>query len=100
MSAQNLIVTPRISEQTYQMSSDGVYVFNAPKEANRLEIKEAVETQYDVEVVKINTMILKGKKKPSNRKGKRPVYGNRKDIKKAYITLKDGDKIGVFEEIE
>ncbi len=100
MSATTLVISPRVSEQTYQMSAKGVYVFNAPADANKQEIKEAIQTQYDVTVEKINTSVLKGKKKPSNRKGQRPVYGNRKDIKKAYATLKSGDKISVFEEIE
>ena len=100
MTATTLVITPRISEQTYQMSSDGVYVFNVPTTANKQEIKDAIQTQYDVTVEKINTSVLKGKKKPSNRRARRPVYGSRKDIKKAYVTLKSGDKISVFEEIE
>ena len=100
MSATTLIISPRVSEQTYQMSSDGVYVFNAPKTANKLEIKNAIEAQYDVTVEKINVSVQKGKKKPSNRRAKRPVYGARKDVKKAYAKLKKGDKISVFEEIE
>ena len=47
MSATTLIVTPRVSEQTYQLSSTGVYVFNAPKSANKLEIKNAIQSQYE-----------------------------------------------------
>ncbi len=100
MSARTLLLAPRISEQTYQMSSTGVYVFNVPTSANKLEIRKAVEAQYDVTVEKINVSVLKGKMKPSNRRGSRPVYGARKDVKKAYVTLKSGDKISVFEEIE
>lgn len=100
MSATTLIVTPRVSEQTYQLSSTGVYVFNAPKSANKLEIKNAIQSQYDVTVVKINVSVLKGKLKPSNKRGLRAVYGSRADIKKVYATLKKGDKISVFEEIE
>ncbi len=100
MSANELIISPRISEQTYQLSSNGIYVFNVGTEANKLQIRQAVQSQYDVTVEKINTTVLKGKNKPSNRRGKRAIYGARKDIKKAYVTLKKGDKISVFEEIE
>lgn len=100
MSANTLIVTPRISEQTYSLSSTGVYVFNVPVIANKQEIREAVQAQYDVTVTKINTSVLKGKKKASNKKRQRPIYSNRKDLKKAYVTLKEGDKISVFEDIE
>ena len=41
-----------------------------------------------------------GQKKAYNQKRNQPIYGNRKDIKKAYVTLKEGDKISVFEDIE
>ena len=100
MSATTMVLTPRISEQTYQMSSDGVYVFNVPISSNKTEIKAAVAAQYDVTVEKVNVSVLKGKMKPSNRRGRRPEYGARKDVKKAYVTLKKGDKISVFEEVE
>lgn len=100
MSANTLVIAPRVSEQTYQMSAKGVYVFNVPTTANKQEVKAAIEAQYDVTVESVNTTVIKGKKKASNRRGSRPVYGARKNIKKAYATLKDGDKISVFEEIE
>jgi large subunit ribosomal protein L23 len=93
-------ITPRISEQTYAQASKNVFVFNTPITANRSEIKAAIEKQFDVTVVKVNTTIVKGKLKASNRRNQRAVYGARSDVKKAYVTLKEGDKIGIFEEIE
>lgn len=100
MAANTLVITPRISEQTYQQSADGVYVFNVPINANKLEIKSAVQAQYEVTVESVNVSVIKGKKKPSNRRGRRPEYGARKDVKKAYVKLKSGDKISIFEELE
>ncbi len=96
----NLVIQPRISEQTLQQSANNVYVFNVDTSANKQEIRAEVEKQFDVTVTGINTTVVKGKKKPSNRRGQRAVYGNRKDIKKAYVTLKEGDTISVFEDLQ
>lgn len=95
-----MVLQPRISEQTYALSQDNVYVFNVPTDANKTDIRSAVEKQFDVTVTKINTTIAKGKSKASARRNRRPIYGNRKDIKKAYVTLKDGDKLTIFEDLE
>lgn len=95
-----IVLTPRISEQTYKFSNDNVYVFNVDKSYSKNEIKAAVEKQFGVTVDSINTSVVKGKVKASNRKNRRPVYGSRKDIKKAYVTLIEGDKISIFEELQ
>lgn len=95
-----IVLTPRISEQTFSQSSDNVYVFTVDPSANRKDIKAEIERQFDVTVTKINTAVSKGKSKASNRKRVRPLYGTRKDVKKAYVTLKDGDKISIFEDLQ
>lgn len=95
-----LQITPRISEQTYQFSANNVYVFNVPIDSNKKMIKDAVQKQFDVTVLKVNVAVVDGKKKASNRRGQRPIMGSRADLKKAYVTLKDGDKIDVFEGVE
>ena len=96
----SIVLSPRISEQTFAQSANNVYVFTVDPTANRNEVKAEIERQFDVTVTKINAAIVKGKKKASNRKRVRPVYGNRKDVKKVYVTLKEGDKISLFEDLQ
>lgn len=98
--SDSLIIKPRISEQTYALSSSNVFVFDVPVSANKQQVKAAIQTQYDVTVLKLTTSVLKGKAKASNRKGQRAIIGRRKDTKKAFATLKEGDRISVFEELE
>lgn len=93
----NLTLLPRLSEKTYGLSKGNVYVFKVPKLANKHEIAEAVAKQYDVTVEEVNTAIAKGKVKTSIRKG-RPIEGRKADIKKAYVTLAEGNVIKMFEE--
>jgi len=92
-------VIPRATEKAYAQSKNNVYVFNAPLIANRQEISKAVETQFGVKVVSIKTLIQNGKAIRFSR-GKRAYPGNttRKDSKKAYVTLAEGDSIKVFDE--
>ncbi|OYX42939.1 50S ribosomal protein L23 [Candidatus Saccharibacteria bacterium 32-49-12] len=91
-------IKPVVSEKAYGLSSQGVYVFQVPLNFNRNEIKAAVESQFGVEVVNIKTLIQNGKTVRFSR-GKRSYPGTttRKDVKKAYVTLKDGDSIKIFD---
>ncbi len=93
---------PRMSEKAYQQSvSNQTYIFVVPTAANKLQIKLAVEAQYNVSVVDVNIVVQNGKKARSIRLGNRkarPIIGKRNSIKKAYVRLKDGDSIKIFEE--
>lgn len=100
MQAVHIPITPRLSEKTYGLRLQNTYVFTTPKEVNKNQIADAVAAQYGVTVTKINTVVAKGKAVASVRKGGRPIAGRRKDIKKAYVTLAEGDKIKVFDEQE
>ena len=98
---------PRISEKAYAQSVNGnVYVFNIDSDLNKIEIKQAVESQYGVGVTDVRTINRKAKKARSVRIGRRssgrPVYGRRSTQKLAYVTVKDGDKINIsaFEEVD
>ncbi len=74
------------------------YAFIVDKNANKLEIKKAVEEMYDVEVVDVNTMVYKGKKR--NRYTKSGVITGRTNaFKRAIVTLKEGDSIDFFSNI-
>ena len=100
MDALSLKLVPHISEQTYALAQAGnVYVFKVPIATNKQEIKAAVEKQFKVTVETVNIVVLKGKSKKSYRKGQQPIDGARANSKKAYIKVKSGDKIPVYEEI-
>ena len=93
--SKTMQVRPRVSEKAYGISQTGTYVFVVPTEANKVEIAKAVATQFDVEVVSVNTVTQKGKAVRFYRKG-RFDNGNRSDIKKAYVRLAEGQTIPVF----
>lgn len=99
-----LNLKPRMSEKAYQQSIlMNTYVFVVPTSANKLQVKQAVEAQFNVTVEDVNIVVQNGKKARSIRLGNRrarPITGNRSNIKKAYVRLKDGDKIKIFEEEE
>ncbi|MBD3419587.1 MAG: 50S ribosomal protein L23 [Chitinivibrionales bacterium] len=90
-----IIKSPSITEKnTILRSEQNKYVFEVDTKANKIEIKEAVEKLFKVNVVKINTAIAKGKKKRMGR-----FVGKRTDRKKAIITLEEGQSIAQFGEV-
>ena len=98
-----LTLKPRMTEKTYAQSNTRVYVFDVPLSANKSQIIAAVQEQFKVTVEDARMLIAKGKVKRSIRiggGGGRPVYGKRVDIKKAYVTVKEGDTIPIFAAIE
>ncbi|RED16488.1 50S ribosomal protein L23 [Parasphingopyxis lamellibrachiae] len=86
----DVIKGPHITEKSTLLSENNAVVFRVSKDATKPAIKAAVEALFDVRVTGVNTLIQKGKKKLW--KG-RPYKRN--DIKKAVITLADGDSIDV-----
>ena len=97
-----LNLTPRMSEKAYQQSLlNNTYIFVVPKDSNKLQIKTAVQAQFNVSVIDVNIDVQNGKKARSIRLGNRrarPIIGSRSDFKKAYVRLKEGDSIKIFEE--
>ena len=85
-------IAPHISEKAVAMAETGVYVFDVPTNANKISVTQAVEAAFKVEVTAVNILVTKGKLKKFQ-KGS----GRRKDIKKAYVTLKKGQTIALFE---
>jgi large subunit ribosomal protein L23 len=71
-----------------------VYAFVVHKSASKPEIRDAIETVFDVKVLKVNTLNRKGKRKRNRRTG---TFGKRADVKRAYVTLVEGDSIELFE---
>jgi len=84
----DVILRPIITEQSTEHVDIKKYVFEVLPEANKIEIKNAVEEIFGVKVDKVTTLNIKGKKK---RTGRYPE-GNRKDWKKAVVKLTDGSK--------
>ncbi len=86
----DVIRKPLITEKATMASESGAVVFEVAMSANKPAIKEAVETLFGVKVKAVNTTITKGKTK---RFRGRP--GRRRDVKKAYVTLEEGNTIDV-----
>lgn len=101
--SKSIILRPRLSEKTYGLSESRVYVVEVPTDVNKHTVARAIESQFDVKVAKVNMLNVKGKaKRIISISGKRMVNadGRRNDIKKAYITLKEGYGLPFFEAIE
>ena len=95
---KQMTLKPRMSEKTYGLSMTGnVYVFTVPGNATKQSVAAAVKAQFDVTVENVNMTVVKGKTKRTVRKGGRPTMGQRSDMKKAFVTLKEGDKLPFFE---
>ena len=86
----DVIVAPHITEKTTLLSEHNAVVFKVTNDATKPQIKAAVEALFDVTVLGVNTIVQKGKTK----KWKGAPY-KRSDIKKAIVTLKDGQSIDV-----
>lgn len=90
----NIIIAPLITEKSMADASSGKFTFRVAKSANKNEIKKAIEKNFSVQVTHISTNILKGKK---IRVGTKRAEKSISDTKKAIVTLKKGEKIGLFE---
>ena len=86
----DVIRKPIITEKATMASENGAVVFEVAMDSNKPQIKEAVENLFGVKVKAVNTMITKGKVKKF-----RGQPGRRKDVKKAYVTLEEGNTIDV-----
>ncbi len=94
-----VLVKPLITEKATAISEKtGRYSFVVYRNANKLEIKKAVEAMYGVTVEKVNTMVAPGKKKSRNTKSK-VVTGNTGRYKKAVVTLQSGNTIDFYSNI-
>ena len=86
--AHRVLVCPVVSEKTSRLESEGQYVFEVRRGANKVEIKKAVERHYRVHVAKVNIVQVGGKTVTRGR-----VSGKRKDWTKAYVVLKKGETL-------
>ena len=84
------IVAPVITEKATMASESNQFVFRVARSATKPQIKAAIEKLFDVKVTAVNTLVRKGKTKAF-----RGVRGRQQDVKKAIVTLRDGDRIDV-----
>ncbi|MDP6965259.1 MAG: 50S ribosomal protein L23 [Acidimicrobiales bacterium] len=91
---RDVIIRPIVSEKSFTLLEQNVFAFEVHKSASKPEIRDAVETIFDVSVLKVNTLNRKGKLKRNRRK---PTMSKRPDVKRAYVTLAEGDSIELFE---
>jgi large subunit ribosomal protein L23 len=91
-----ILIRPILTEKILNMQeSAGVYAFVVDKDANKIEVKKAVERKFDVTVDNVRTLNVKGKSKRMNtRRG--ITRGKRSDWKKAIVQLRKGDSIDFF----
>jgi len=101
--SKTITLRPRLNEKTYGLAESRVYVFDVDRSVNKHTIARAVEAQFEVKVLEVNTMNIPGKaKRIVNTTGKRSVNaeGHRNDYKKAYVTLAEGNALPFFDAIE
>jgi large subunit ribosomal protein L23 len=90
LSAYDIILSPVITEKSSMASEANQVVFKVRRSATKPEIKAAIEQLFKVKVVGVNTLLRKGKTKQF-----RGVKGKQQDVKKAIVTLAEGEKIDV-----
>ena len=89
--AHDVIVAPVVSEKSYNLIDEGQYTFLVDPRSNKTEIKAAVEEIYGVKVASVNTS-----NRPGQRTRTRFGWGQRKNTKRAIVTLQGDDTIDIF----
>ena len=99
MRAHDIIIKPILTEKSYKNIANKVYTFKVAKNANKVEIRQAIEEIFGVQVEKVNTLNVKGHTKSQNTKQGRTV-GRTSDYKKAIVTLtKESKTIAFFDSL-
>jgi large subunit ribosomal protein L23 len=92
-SPRDILIRPVVSEKSYAAFDANVYTFLVAHDANKIEIKNAVESIFGVRVTNVNTLNRKGKRKKNRRTGN---WGSRASSKRAIVSLAAGDRIEIF----
>jgi large subunit ribosomal protein L23 len=88
---RDILVRPVVSEKSYGLLDEGKYTFVVAPDANKTQIKQAVEEVFRVKVTGVNTLNRQGKRRRT-----RFGWGKRADTKRAIVTLAEGDRIDIF----
>ena len=88
---RDILLAPVVSEKAYGLLDENKYTFLVRKDANKTQIKIAVEAVFGVKVTNVNTLNRQGKRLRT-----RTGFGKRKDTKRAIVSLVEGDRIDLF----
>ena len=88
---RDILLKPVVSEKSYGLLDEGKYTFVVAPDANKTQIKQAVEEVFRVKVTCVNTLNRQGKRRRT-----RFGWGKRVDTKRAIVTLAEGDRIDIF----
>jgi large subunit ribosomal protein L23 len=91
---RDVVIEPIVSEKSYSLLENNVYTFRVHPSATKPEIRDAIESIFDVTVTRVNTLNRKGKRRRNRRS---LSFGSRPDTKRAIVTLAEGDSIDLFE---
>ena len=91
MTAHEIIIRPIVSERSYAQMEENKYTFEVHRDANKYQIKDAVEEIFGVHVTRVNTLIVKPKTKRV-----RYIAGKTRSWKKAVVTVAEGESIEIF----
>jgi large subunit ribosomal protein L23 len=94
MDARSVIIRPVVSEKSYDLIEGNVYTFVVHPDANKTQIRQAIEQIFGVRVLKVNTLNRKGKRMRSRRTG---TFSSRPTVKRAIVTVHGDDTIDLFE---
>jgi large subunit ribosomal protein L23 len=89
-----VLIRPVVSEKSYSLMENNVYIFVVEPSATKVDVRKAVEQAFNVRVDSVNTMNRKGKIRRNRRTN---TVGHRPDTKRAIVTLHEGDSIDLFE---
>ena len=95
MNSYEVLRRPVITEKNTMLNADGKYLFEVARDANKLDVKRAVEEVFKVEVAAVNVINVHGKERRSP--GRRRTSGFTRSWKKAVVTLKPGHRIELYE---
>jgi large subunit ribosomal protein L23 len=88
---RDILIAPVVSEKSYGLLDENKYTFLVQPDANKTQIKQAVEAVFQVKVANVNTI-----NRPGKRKRTRHGFGKRKDTKRAIVSLAEGERIDIF----
>jgi large subunit ribosomal protein L23 len=96
-----IALKPRLSEKAYGLSEKlNTYVFDVPKSANKHAIAEAIAEQFKVTVTNVRVASIAARNKRVYKKRGRAVKATTSTLRKAYVSLKEGDKLPIFNSVE
>jgi large subunit ribosomal protein L23 len=90
---RDVIIKPVVSEKSYAAYDGNVYTFVVAPDANKVEIRQAIEAIFNVKVTNVNTLNRHGKRKRNRKTG---TFGQRTGQKRAIVSLAEGDRIEIF----